>query len=315
MKLAPLVTNSTRFVPGKMGGGPPGGRSAPFRAPPVLAPLFSHLAGEDGRRTPGRQFVPFRAPHGLAALRIQRGEEGSLLLIALDNHKILVEDGRTGRAPLELGRIVSPDVEPAEVTLPQPMAGEVVGIQALRPEECNDDAAIGRRGGVRISGLDVALFFGNALVRGSLPEDPARGAVQAQHVPLVHREIVRGSALPVEPGFEGGIGLAAHGGGEEYLAAPDDRAGVGQSVDLRFPKHAGVLPGVPLDRQVLAIGHSRRSWSAERRPFLRGGGHHQSEQRDAHQTSYWNPLYSSFSRSSTLRWQIAKIPAARIVRN
>ena len=67
-------------------------------------------------------------PDRLAGLAVQRRQERSLLLVALHDHQVLIEDGRTGRTPLVVRQIVGAHIEPAEIALPQRLAVEIVGV-------------------------------------------------------------------------------------------------------------------------------------------------------------------------------------------
>ena len=159
-------------------------------------------AGVDVRRGPGRELFARGAPGDGAVLETQRDQEGVLLLVALHDDEVLVQDRRAGGAPLVVRRIVGADVEAPEVPLPLQRAAEVVGVETLRAEERDHVAAVRGRRRVGVGGLDVPLLARHSLVGRALPQDLAAPLVQAQDVPAMDGPVLGRRALAVEAGLE-----------------------------------------------------------------------------------------------------------------
>ena len=199
----------------------------------------------------------------------QRDQERVLLLVALHDHQVLVEDRRAGRAPLVARVVVGADVEAPEVALPLEVAREVVGVEPLRPEEGDHVAPVGRRRRVRVGGLDVPLLLRHSRVGGALPLDLAAALVEAQHLPLVLRDVLGSGARAVEPRLERGIRPRRDRRRDEHLVAPHHGARVREAGDARLPEDAGRAVAVPRVRQVRAVRDARRVPPAELRPAAR----------------------------------------------
>src|SRR5581483_10636427 len=193
-----------------------------------------------------RQFVALGLPYRLAAGAVERDQKRTLLLIALHDDHVLIEDGRTGRAPFVILQVVCARVDAAEVAFPERLSLEIVRVDALRAEVSNHHAAVGRRRRVRVGGFHVALLFGRAFVGGLLPEQLAGVALKAEDAPTLHGDVVGRVALAVKPALEACIRLAADGRGDEDAVAPDDWARMREPRNRRAPGNAGALCRVPL---------------------------------------------------------------------
>jgi hypothetical protein len=104
----------------------------------------------DRRRAPRRHVGARRAPELAAVAGVEGAEERALLDVDLDDDDAVVQDRRAARLPLRR-RIAEPaGVEDAQVLLPQQLALEIVGVEALGAEERDQPLAVGdqRRVGV-----------------------------------------------------------------------------------------------------------------------------------------------------------------------
>ena len=221
---------------------------------------------DDRRRPPRRQLLPIRLPHRFSRLGIQREQERVGLCVALHDHQAIPDNRRAGGPPLVRRDVVGAHVDTAKIDGPAQAAVEVVGMDPLRSEPCDDDAAIGGGGAARIGGLDVPLVAWFSLGRRSLPADLSRALVDRVQHPAMRRSIVRGIAVAVEAGLERGVRAAADGARHEEHVAPDDRAGVRKPGNRRPPQDVRAGGRAPVVRQVLSLGAAGRFVSAERWP-------------------------------------------------
>ena len=134
----------------------------------------------DRRRAPRRQLLAIRLPDRFAGLGIEREQERIGLRVALHDHHAVPDDRRAGRSPFVGGNVVRAHVDAAEIDRPAQSAVDVVGVNALRAEPCDDDAAVGGGRGAGVGGLDVALVARLALRRGALPADLAACACRSR---------------------------------------------------------------------------------------------------------------------------------------
>ena len=164
-------------------------------------------------------------------------------------------------------------------------AVDVVGVDALRSEPRDDDAAVGGGRGAGVGGLDVPLVERLAFVRDALPHDLAGALVDRVDHPALARAIVRRVAVAVEPGLERRVRPAAdrarhedadrprrsgsNARGRESACArgcsrrscrPSGRAAAGRSAtpDACGPRNDGQLPA--------AVAGSRAA-ARDRRPL------------------------------------------------
>ena len=221
---------------------------------------------DDRRRPPRRQLLPIRLPHRLSGLGIQREQERVGLRVALHDHQAVPDDRRAGGPPLVRRDVVGAHVDTAKIDGPAQAAVEVVGIDPLRSEPGDDDAAVGGGRAARVGGLDVPLVARLALRRRSLPADPSGALVDRVQHPAMRRSIVRRIAVAVEAGLERGVGAAADGARHEEHVAPDDRAGVRKPGNRPPPQDVRAGGRAPVVRQVLFLGAAGRFVSAERWP-------------------------------------------------
>src|SRR5262249_731796 len=221
------------------------------------------------RRAPRRDLVARRGPYLLPGLDVERRDERVPAQVALEDRQPLVDQRGVPEAPLVLPVDREARVERAEVAFPQEPAREVVTVQPFRAEAGDDVLAVGRRGAVGLAALPVPLDLRHALVGRPRPEDRARVAVQAKHLPGVLRRVVDGSNVAVVADADLRVLVAADGRGEEDAVAPDDGAGVAQPGDRRLPADVLPLLEVPADGRLLAVGHARAARAAERRPVER----------------------------------------------
>ena len=83
----------------------------------------------------------------------------SLLPVHLHDHRILVDDGRAGRAPLVVGVVEPAGVDRAQVALPEELPRHVVGVQALGGEVGDDEE--------QVDGVQLTTIEGNTNEGGS----------------------------------------------------------------------------------------------------------------------------------------------------
>src|SRR5262249_30879606 len=154
----------------------------------------------------------------------------------------VVDHWRAAEAPLVLAVDGEAGVDRAQVALPEQLPVEVVAVEPLRPEAGDDALAVGRRGAVRLTALEVPLDLRDALVGGAGPEDRARLAVEADHLPGVLADVVDRGDVAVVADAELRVGLAAvDRGRDEHTVAPHDRARVAQAGDRRLPSDVGAF--------------------------------------------------------------------------
>jgi hypothetical protein len=118
-------------------------------------------------------------PDCSAIFCVESDDERISLRVALEDHQIFPDDGRAGWAPLVRGNVVRAEVETSEIDFPQRLAVDVVSVQALRSEPCDDDATVSHGRRVRIRRLDVTFLARLAFVSDSFPEDLAVGLSSA----------------------------------------------------------------------------------------------------------------------------------------
>ena len=205
---------------------------------------------DDRRRPPRRQLLSIRLPDGLSRLGIQREQERVGLRVALHDHQAVPDNRRAGGSPLVRRDVVGAHVDAAKIDGPAQAAVEVVGIDPLRSEPGDDDAAIGGGGAARVGGLDVPLVAWFSLRRRPLPADLSRALVDRVQHPAMRRSIVRGIAVAVEAGLERRVRAAADGAGHEEHVAPDDRAGVCEARNRRPPQDVRAGGRIPVVGQV-----------------------------------------------------------------
>ena len=204
----------------------------------------------------------------------------------MKDHETVPDDRRARRTPFERRDVVGTEVQAAEIDLPEKIAVHVVGVDALRSERRDDDAAVGGgcRAGVRR--LDVPLVDRLAFVRDAFPQNFSTVLVEGVDHPAVPRAIVGGVAVAVEARTERRIRPAADRRRHEDAGAPDDGAGHGDACHRRFPQDVLARLAVPPIGKMLAFGDAGRVRSSEGRPTAgwcagirergqrRGGGSH-----------------------------------------
>src|SRR5690606_3390464 len=127
------------------------------------------IVDRDGRGRPCRHLIALRAPDDVAALEIERRDEGLILHVALDEDAIAKDHRRASEAPLHAAIVEEARVEEAEVALPERLPVDVVAVDAFRSEEGDDALAVRRRRRVRVARLRVTADLRHALVRDDLP--------------------------------------------------------------------------------------------------------------------------------------------------
>src|SRR5207249_1813911 len=110
--------------------------------------------------------------------------------------------------------------------LPQELPVAVVAVHPLRAERGDDVRAVGRRRGVGVAPLRVALHLRDALAGGLLPEDLAAALVEAVHAPGVLRRLLDRIDVAVQARAKLGLAVGADRRGDVNAVLPDDRAGV-----------------------------------------------------------------------------------------
>ena len=240
-------------------------------------------AGVDRRGAPRGDVLARRPPDVGAVLDVQRGEEGALQDVGLDQHQVLVDHGRAGELPLRVRRHVVGRVEHAEVALPERLAGHVEGVEPLGAEEREQVAAVGgeRRGGVRR--LRVALHLRHGGQHRPLPQDLPGPLVEAVDDPAVRRVVLHRRDVAVEAGLEPRLVAVADRRRDVEAVAPDDRARVAEAGDVGLPEDVLRRGDVPFGGQRKALGDADSILAAERGPvgvpggLLPGGGGDQED--------------------------------------
>src|SRR5262249_253289 len=214
----------------------------------------------EDRRRPAHADLPARAPGFLPGLLIERRNERVFaveLLVANQDQQVIVKHGR------------SPDAHPhradgAERLFPDQLAVEVITVDAFRTEVGPYVFPVGhwRRRGV-IPAL-VAVIVNDPFIRGLLPEDFARVAVEAERLESV--ELV--DAIPIRmPELFTGVkvrrrlvrvrrGASLDVGGQENFLVPDDRLRKPAAWKRRLPQD--VLRLAPFGRQVFVVRDALR---------------------------------------------------------
>jgi hypothetical protein len=132
----------------------------------------------------------------MAIVDVVRRYERVLLDIALHDHQILVNDGRTANAPFII-RIIEPArIQAAEILLPQQLAIGVVTIETLRTKKCHHVLPVGCRCCRGLTGFRMSLGLRNSFVRDFLPDDLAGALVETINTPAVFDTSGEGSTSP-----------------------------------------------------------------------------------------------------------------------
>ena len=137
--------------------------------------LVAAAGADEDRRGPAELDLARRAPDLLARDLVERDDERglALVLVALQDHDVLVEDGRGAHAHAE-GR------DAARPPLPGQVAVEVVRVDALGAEVRVDALAVGHRRGRGEAAAPVARVVGRSFPGHALPEDLAGARVEGQ---------------------------------------------------------------------------------------------------------------------------------------
>ncbi len=210
------------------------------------------------------------APQLRAGAHVERRHERALLHVGLDDDAAVVDDRRARKSPLRVRHHVEAGIEPAEILLPQHVAGQRVGIQAFRSEHRDDVTAIGGERRARVRRLRMTLDDRHAGRGDPLPARLAGSLVEARHDPLVLGLVEHRADVAVETDLQLRIGRAADRARRADLIAPDDRARVAEARDRHPPFHQLRIRHAPLQRQRLRIIHAASGNAAEARPVDAG---------------------------------------------
>ena len=144
---------------------------------PAATSSSPRARGHERRRRPGHRGRPLRLPHRLAGLGVERGDERRLaaVLVALQDDQVLVEHRRARRAHAQR-------LDVADVDLPQQLAGEVVGEDALGAEVGEDPGAVGDRRRRGVAAPLVPAVVDRPLVGHLLPAHRAGVERQRDHL-------------------------------------------------------------------------------------------------------------------------------------
>src|SRR6185295_9670732 len=124
----------------------------------------------------------------------------------------------------------------------------------------------GRR--VRMGRFGVALNLRLTGVRGALPQDLARLAIDAIDVEALRRFVFDGLDIPVQSNLQRRLALGWNGAGNENLVAPNNRARMRESWNLGLPQNVLARFARPF-RGRISSADSARGGSAELRPVGR----------------------------------------------
>src|SRR5688572_22292605 len=93
----------------------------------------------------------------------------------------------------------------------------------------------------------MPLYFRQALVSDSLPENFAGLPIERVNLPCMFGVVLHGGHIAVEAVARFVLRAAGHGGGDENFIAPDDRAGMAEAGNGRLPPSVERFLRVPGD--------------------------------------------------------------------
>src|SRR5262245_43584649 len=228
---------------------------------------FPSARAIDGRASPGSNVLSRCAPDFSPIFDTESGDKGAFLHIALEKYLAFENDWRTSEAPLGGRDHEESGVQQTEVLLPEQLSLHVITEEALRPEHSYHMLTIGRRSGTGVGRLRVAFDLGNPSEGNSLPEDLSRTFVQTINNPFMTGVILNWSYVTVKTHSELGVCLSAYGGSYEEIVPPDNRAGMAETGDRRFP--LDVLAGrhIPFGWSRKSLGDATGIRASEGRPM------------------------------------------------
>ena len=174
-----------------------------------------------GRRSPGRHLLSRRAPQFTPIVNIEARDERTLLHIAQHNHFPVMNDGRTGEAPLRSGRREVAGIHRTEILFPDQLPVRVEAEQTLRAEDRDDVFAVGGRSGIAVTRLRVALHFRNRFQTKCVPDDFAGHLVEREQPPLLRVVVVGRVDVAVKPHLQLGLLRRDHRRDVDALAHHD----------------------------------------------------------------------------------------------
>src|SRR6185436_19744712 len=228
--------------------------------------LFVAISGTHDRgRAPRRDLVGARGlPQLLTGVQIPGGDVRTLLHISLQDDRVAIDDRRARMSPLERGIEEPSAVQRTEVDAPQLLAVEVPRDEhAGRSEHRDDVLPVCRWRGAGLTALRVPLRLRRAAGRGALPENLARGFVEAVDLPFVRREIVDRFHVAVQTSAERAVAGLAQRGRDEDAVTPHDRARVRDAGDRRLPLDVLAGRDVPLGDGALTVAVAVVAFAAE----------------------------------------------------
>ena len=169
-----------------------------------------------------------------------------------------------GRAPFAVPVLA---VHSAEIFLPTQLAIEIQTIKPLRAEERKEMLAIGdRRGGSQAASV-VSPLVRQCGFQRLLPDDAPAFPIHGENdelMALSHRQVVMRARSTAVSRLE--LFANRDGTGEKHSVTPNNRRGVPQTWQVRFPAHISRL--APLDRGIRSWGDARTTGTAPLRPFV-----------------------------------------------
>lgn len=209
------------------------------------------------------KLIAVGAPELLAGVFIEDEDMGVFFLIEVEDECVAVNDGCRAFAELEA------HFHGSEIFLPFESAIEVVGEDAARAEEGEDELAVAGRGiGGEAAVAAMIAFMRSGRAGGFFPDNFAGLAVDAKEEELVFASgagSATGSAAAAGLGWGRGFG-GGDGRGEEDPVANDDGGGVATSGDGGFPMD---VFGVAEFERGVALGNAVPGGAA---PLLPVGG-------------------------------------------
>lgn len=238
--------------------------------PTVENDLSAAMGGGNGGSAPrAASFFARRAPELTAVFGVEYGEVFFAQDVALNDDFAVVEDRRTGEAPLESVVVVRAGVHFAEVLVPLQIAVHVEAEETFGAEDGDNSFAICSRRRIAVGRFGVAFDAGNGFEFEFIPYRLAAVFIEAEQTPLVPLFFVIGFARAVDANLEIGFAAGFDGSRDIDAVLPDDWAGVPEAGNSFLP--ANVFAGfyIPIARRSFS-GDARSVRAAELGPVGRG---------------------------------------------